>query len=196
MFVEGKVIDPEKVQAAVSRKQGVNFNIIEDDIIPKLIDIRETTRKRDGISTPSQDKDINVYDTYQFCFRINLYGLTLDELEYIYEHNLFDLQKDNLLDYRCQLILEKKIEDFRQTLDYLNRSVMMDNVGSYFQKFGSIYNQCLQGAKLEVILGLNREDTPLTPLGEKLKTCIENIRTICKDFQKNAEEVKNPTSQK
>lgn len=178
MFTEGKVINPEKIEATVARKQGMTFDTIEEKVVPKLISIREETRKEEEKISLEEEKDITYYDAYLFCFRLILYGLTLDELEFIRDNNLFKLQKNNLLDYRCQLILDEKIDDFRRTLDNLNKVAKVETVGNYFQRYGNIFSQAIQGAKLEVILGLAREDVQLTPLGEKLKTCIANLRKI------------------
>ena len=196
MFTEGKVINPEKIKRVVAKKQGMTIESIEEKVVSKLENIRETLNKEESYVRPQDEKEITSYDAYQLCCRMILYGLTLDELEFINDNNLFGLQRENLLDYRCQLILEKKIEDFRQTLDYLSRSVSPENVGSYFQKFGNIHNQSLQGSKIAVILGLGRGDTKLTPLGEKLKTCIENIRKIHLDFMRQVQDNMGPTGPK
>lgn len=186
MFTSEKVIDKEKIKAAIAEKKSMTFESVEENLVKDLLAMDELL-KTDGINVNQQgSEEINIYDMYLSSFSTILFGLTLDELEFINDNNLFGFDKNNLLDYKCQTIMDERIKDFKQTLDDVVRSISIDNAGSYFQKFGDIHNQARQGIKLNIILGLDRSGVELTPIGARLKSCIDNIRKMHIEFLKNA----------
>ena len=177
-FVINKVIDKNMIKDRVTEKHEMTFEKLEEVIVQDLGSISDLI----GIQT---ENDINIYQFYEIWFSSLLTSTTLDELEFINANNLFGLDKNNLLDYKCQLMIDERIANFRGTLEDLMRSINEDNIGSYFQKFGDISNQAKQGIMINMILGLDREGVELTPLGSKLKTCIDNIRKLHIDLLKN-----------
>ena len=177
-FVINKVIDKNMIKDRVTEKHEMTFEKLEEVMVQDLGSISDLI----GIQT---ENDINIYQFYEIWFSSLLTSTTLDELEFITANNLFGLDKNNLLDYKCQLMIDERIANFRGTLEDLMRSINEDNIGSYFQKFGDISNQAKQGIMINMILGLDREGVELTPLGSKLKTCIDNIRKLHIDVLKN-----------
>ena len=177
-FVINKVIDKNMIKDRVTEKHEMTFEKLEEVMVQDLGSISDLI----GIQT---ENDINIYQFYEIWFSSLLTSTTLDELEFINANNLFGLDKNNLLDYKCQLMIDERIANFRGTLEDLMRSINEDNIGSYFQKFGDISNQAKQGIMINMILGLDRECVELTPLGSKLKTCIDNIRKLHIDVLKN-----------
>lgn len=177
-FVINKVIDKNMIKDRVTEKHEMTFEKLEEVMVQDLGSISDLI----GIQT---ENDINIYQFYEIWFSSLLTSTTLDELEFINANNLFGLDKNNLLDYKCQLMIDERIANFRGTLEDLMRSINEDNIGSYFQKFGDISNQAKQGIIINMILGLDREGVELTPLGSKLKTCIDNIRKLHIDVLKN-----------
>ena len=177
-FVINKVIDKNMIKDRVTEKHEMTFEKLEEVMVQDLGSISALI----GIQT---ENDINIYQFYEIWFSSLLTSTTLDELEFINANNLFGLDKNNLLDYKCQLMIDERIANFRGTLEDLMRSINEDNIGSYFQKFGDISNQAKQGIMINMILGLDREGVELTPLGSKLKTCIDNIRKLHIDVLKN-----------
>ena len=177
-FVINKVIDKNMIKDRVTEKHEMTFEKLEEVMVQDLGSISDLI----GIQT---ENDINIYQFYEIWFSSLLTSTTLDELEFINANNLFGLDKNNLLDYKCQLMIDERIANFRGTLEDLMRSINEDNIGSYFQKFGDISNQAKQGIMINMILGLDRDGVELTPLGSKLKTCIDNIRKLHIDLLKN-----------
>lgn len=177
-FVINKVIDKNMIKDRVTEKHEMTFEKLEEVMVQDLGSISDLI----GIQT---ENDINIYQFYEIWFSSLLTSTTLDELEFINANNLFGLDKNNLLDCKCQLMIDERIANFRGTLEDLMRSINEDNIGSYFQKFGDISNQAKQGIMINMILGLDREGVELTPLGSKLKTCIDNIRKLHIDVLKN-----------
>ena len=177
-FAINKVIDKNMIKDRVTEKHEMTFEKLEEVMVQDLGSISDLI----GIQT---ENDINIYQFYEIWFSSLLTSTTLDELEFINANNLFGLDKNNLLDYKCQLMIDERIANFRGTLEDLMRSINEDNIGSYFQKFGDISNQAKQGIMINMILGLDREGVELTPLGSKLKTCIDNIRKLHIDVLKN-----------
>lgn len=177
-FVINKVIDKNMIKDRVTEKHEMTFEKLEEVMVQDLGSISDLI----GIQT---ENDSNIYQFYEIWFSSLLTSTTLDELEFINANNLFGLDKNNLLDYKCQLMIDERIANFRGTLEDLMRSINEDNIGSYFQKFGDISNQAKQGIMINMILGLDREGVELTPLGSKLKTCIDNIRKLHIDVLKN-----------
>lgn len=175
MFTQNKVIDKNKVQRIVEGKKV--FNI---DMIKKMCDAVDNAYNQMGIATSDSD----YYEQY-FLFFSNILcsTLSLDELEFINDNNLFEFDKNNLLDQRCQAILTQKIKNDRQTLANLNVSMQKENLESYFQNFGDIHDRAIQGLYLYTILGLGRDDVELTELGIKLKFYIDNIKNIDSDLK-------------
>lgn len=178
MFVINKVIDKNMIKNRIAEKNEMNFKKLEEMMVQELSSISDLL----GIQT---ENDINIYQFYEVWFSSLLTSTTLDELEFINANNLFGLDRNNLLDYKCQLMIDERIASFRNTLEDLIRTINEDNIGSYFQKFGDISNQTKQGIMINMILGLDREGVELTPLGSKLKACIDNIRKLNIDLLKN-----------
>ena len=166
------------IKNRIAEKNEMNFKKLEEMMVQELSSISDLL----GIQT---ENDINIYQFYEVWFSSLLTSTTLDELEFINANNLFGLDRNNLLDYKCQLMIDERIASFRNTLEDLIRTINEDNIGSYFQKFGDISNQTKQGIMINMILGLDREGVELTPLGSKLKACIDNIRKLNIDLLKN-----------
>ena len=183
MFVFGKVIDKEKIASAIAQKKSMTFESLKQTIVTESLTI-EDMAECEGFSY--EKEEVNINDMYLSNFSRILFDLTLDELEFIRDNNLFEFDKDSLLDYRCQINLNKRINELRQTLEDIIRCSSIDNIGSYFQRFTSIQEQAKQGSKLETILGLNRDNVILTPMGIKLKTCIENLKNMHIEFLKES----------
>ena len=74
--------------------------------------------------------------------------------------------------------INRRINDYRQTLIDLNNSMQKENIGSYFKRFPNLWKMNVQASKIITILGLDRENVELTPEGEKLKMCVDNIKKI------------------
>lgn len=115
---------------------------------------------------------------YEVAFSDNLYGLTLDELEYIADNNLFSFDENDMFDYRCKMSIERRINYCKQILSDLINCMQKGNLGTYFSKYGDLLHMSGAGLEIERFLGLNRNGVELTPEGEKLKNCIENIRQL------------------
>ena len=130
MFTSEKVIDKEKIKAAIAEKKSMTFESVDENLVKDLLAMDELL-KTDGINVNQQgSEEINIYDMYLSSFSTILFGLTLDELEFINDNNLFGFDKNNLLDYKCQTIMDERIKDFKQTLDDVVRSISIDNAGS------------------------------------------------------------------
>ena len=177
-FVINKVIDKNMIKDRVAEKHEMTFEKLEEMMAQEIDPMLDSL----GVET---ENDINIYQFYEIWFSSLLASTTLDELEFINANNLFGLDRNNLLDYKCQLMIDERIANFRNTLEDLMRGINEENIGSYFQKFGDISNQSKQGIMINIILGLDREGVELTPLGSKLKTCIDNIRRLHIDLLKN-----------
>ena len=74
--------------------------------------------------------------------------------------------------------LERRINYYKQNLSDLTNCLQKGNVGSYFSKYRDLFHMAGGGIETATFLGLNRNGVELTPDGEKLKACIENIRQL------------------
>ncbi|MBE6146676.1 MAG: hypothetical protein E7171_08685 [Firmicutes bacterium] len=182
MFTKEKVIDKERIKEAIIEKKSMTFEKLEETIVKELLILENELKEEGIIDSQKENEEVNIYEYYINYFSTLLFGLTLDELEFINDNNLFEFDRNNLLDCRCQLILDERIKNFKSTIDDLSHGISIENIGNYFQKFGDIRNQSKQGTKLTIILGLDRKDIELTPLGCKLKSCIDNIKNIHINF--------------
>lgn len=171
MFVKNKVIDKDEIQRVIESRDLITY-----DSLKKEWDDVEKTSKELGIEPTN--KEFNFYEMYEVAFSCNLYSLTLDELEYIVENNLFGFDENNILDYRCKMSIERRINYYQQILSDLTNCIQKGNVGSYFSKYGDLFHMSGGGLQIASFLGLNRNGVELTPEGEKLKVCIENIRQL------------------
>lgn len=171
MFVKNKVIDKDEIQRVIASRNLITYDSLKKD----WNDVLEMSKK---LELESKNDEFNFYEMYEIAFDSNLYGLTLDELEYISENNLFEFDENNILDYRCKMNLEKRINYYKQNLSNLTNCLQNGNVGSYFSKYCDLLHMAGGGIEIATFLGLNRNGVELTPDGEKLKVCIENIRQL------------------
>ena len=170
LFVNNKVIDKNMIRDRVTEKHEMTFEKLSEVMEKEILSLK--------LLGLEGNNDINIYDFYLIWFSSLLTSTTLDELEFINANNLFDLDENSLLDYKCQMAIDERLKNFKQTSDDLTNCLNITNIGEYFQKFGDIQSQARQAIKLTMILGLDRENVELTPLGAKLKICIENIRKL------------------
>lgn len=171
MFVKNKVIDKNEIQRVIASRDLITY----DSLKKEWDDVGKTSKE---LGIEPTNKEFNFYEMYEVAFSCNLYGLTLDELEYISKNNLFGFDENDILDYRCKMSIERRINDYKQILSDLTNCTQKGNVGSYFGKFGDLFHMSAYGLQIVSILGLNRSGVELTPEGEKLKTCIDNIRQL------------------
>ena len=125
MFVKNKVIDKDEIQRVIESRDLITY-----DSLKKEWDDVEETSKELGIEPTN--KEFNFYEMYEVAFSCNLYGLTLDELEFIVENNLFGFDENNILDYRCKMSIERRIKYYKQIISDLTNCIQKGNVGSYF----------------------------------------------------------------
>lgn len=189
MFTTNKVIDKNKVQKAIEEKKLLNYESLKkewDEFIPSALEYFSKN------NAETENFDFNYYEYYVHHFSFIVWNhLSLDELEFIKDNNLFEFDKNKLLDCKCQVVLEETINNYKQTIADLTTSIQRENLGNYFGKFGDVSNMVKQGMKLSDILGLNRDDVELTELGIKLKTCIENLENLRKQtLQSSTETIK------
>ena len=111
-FVINKVIDKNMIKDRVTEKHEMTFEKLEEVMVQDLGSISDLI----GIQT---ENDINIYQFYEIWFSSLLTSTTLDELEFINANNLFGLDRNNLLDYKCQLMIDERIANFRNTLEDL-----------------------------------------------------------------------------
>lgn len=175
MFVKNKIIDENKIREAIESKN----QITEESLRKDWQDVCKMSKEIDNLK--AGDDDFNFYEMYEITFSAILLSLTLDELEYINENNLFGFDEYNILDYRCKMNLERKINYYKQILFDLINCMQQGDLGSYFSKCGDLFHMSAVGLGITTFLGLNRNDAELTPEGEKLKTCIENIKQLHKN---------------
>ncbi len=177
MFTKEKGFDEKRIQELVSLKKVKSFEKMKESLTKDFL-----IRKSDVFYETVEMDKANILDMYLTSFRDSLIGFSLDELEYIQTNHLFDFNKQNLVDYRCQKILDEIIENFKKTIEDLNEYIETERIESYFQKFGDLHNQVQQAMKIEMILGLDRQDVVLTLLGRKLKSYIRKILNNYIDF--------------
>lgn len=172
MFVKNKVIDKNKIKSVIESRDLITYDSLkkDHDIVSKMC-------KAIG-AKPVKYKEFNFYDMYELTFGNILIGLTLDELEYINDNNLFKFDNNNILDYRCKMILNKRINKYKEEIADLTNSIQKESIGSYFQRFGDLSDMSTAGIAIAIILGLNKDGVELTQDGEKLKTCISNINQL------------------
>ena len=171
VFVKNKVIDKDEIQRVIASRDLITYDSLKKDWDAVL----EMSK---NLKLESKNNEFNFYEMYEIVFGSNLYGLTLDELEYISENNLFEFDENNILDYRCKMNLERRINYYKQNLSDLTNCLQKGNVGSYFSKYSDLFHMAGGGIEIATFLGLNRNGVELTPDGEKLKACIENIRQL------------------
>lgn len=66
------------------------------------------------------------------------------------------------------------------------KRMQRENIGSYFRRFPNLFKMSAQATKIITILGLNRENVELTPEGEKLKICLDNVKKIFIESRKQS----------
>lgn len=177
MFVKNKVIDKAEIQRVIESKDLITY----DSLKKEWDDVEEISKE---LGNGPTNVEFNFYQMYEVAFSCNLYGLTLDELEYISDNNLFGFDENNILDYRCKMNIERRINYYKQLLSDLTNCMQKGNIGSYFSKYGDLFHMSAGGLEIASFLGLNRNGVELTPEGEKLKVCIDNIRQLHKDEMK------------
>lgn len=171
MFVKNKVIDKDEIQRVIASRYLITYDSLKKD----WDDVLEMSKE---LGVESKNDEFNFHQMYEIAFSSNLYGLTLDELEYIVENNLFGFNENNILDYRCKMSIERRINDYKKILSDLTNCIQKGNVGSYFSKYGDLFHMSGGGLQIASFLGFNRNGIELTPEGEKLKACIDNIRQL------------------
>ena len=172
MFVKNKIIDENKIREAIECRN----QITEESLRKEWEDVCELSKEIGTSQIGSEE--FNFFESYDIAFSVSLMCLSLDELEFIRDNNLFELEENNLLDYCWKMSINRRINDYRQTLIDLNNSMQKENIGSYFQRFPNLWKMNIQASKIIIILGLDRENVELTPNGEKLKMCVDNIKKI------------------
>ena len=165
MFTKEKVIDMELVNHQVERKKSYSIEQFKKE----LIESKEVTIEQ------MNNGEIDIEDLYVNYFVNFILTLNLDELEYINANNLYEFDKNNSLDNKCQKYVESVIAERRQVIADLEQNLKEESVESYFQKFGDLDAQTRQASNISVALGIRRENIELTPLGEKLKNYINNL---------------------
>lgn len=171
MFVKNKMIDKAEVQRVVKSRDLITYDSLEKE----WYDRRKNSNE---LGIESTNEEFNFYKMYEISFSIILDGLTLDELEYLNENNLFSFDKNNILDYKCKMIINRRIIYYKQILSDLINGMQKENIGSYFGKFGDLFRMSVYGLQIASILGLDRDSAELTPDGKKLKACIDNIKQL------------------
>ena len=180
MFIRNTVIDKNKIQDVVNNRMFLTYESLKKE----WDEVCALSREMD--MEPIPNKEFNFYEMYDLSLSTSLFDLSLVELEFIRENNLFDLDENNIQDLRCKMILDKKINDYKSTLDGLQRFLQNGNLGSYFSNFGDLFHMSAQGLKITKILDLDNDSVELTPEGIKLKECIKNITTLHTENFKSA----------
>lgn len=180
MFIKNVVIDKNKIQSVVNNRTFLTYESLKKE----WDEVCALSREMD--MEPIPNKEFNFYEMYDLSFSTSLFDLSLVELEFIRDNNLFDLDENNIQDLRCKMILDKKINDYKSTLDGLQRFLQNGNLGSYFSNFGDLFHMSAQGLKITKILDLDNDNVELTPEGIKLKECIKNIKKLHTENFKNA----------
>ena len=181
MFVKNKIIDNNKIQEVIESRNLLTYDSIMKDWhdVLEMSNELETELGTIEIKEPEiKDEEFSFYELYDIEFRGILYGLTLDELEYIIENNCFNFDENNILDYRCKMNINRIINYYKQIVSDLINCMQKETIGSYFQRFGDLFHMSAHGLEIATFLGLNRDGVELTPEGKKLKTCIDNIRQL------------------
>lgn len=187
MFVKNKVIDKNEIQKVIASRDLITHDSLKKDWDAVL----EMSR---NLELEPKNGEFNFYELYEIAFSSNLYGLTLDELEYISENNLFGFDENDILDYRCKMSLERRINYYKKILSDLTNCLQNGNVGSYFSKYSDLFHMAGGGREIEAFLGLNRNGVELTTEGKKLKVCIENIIQLhFNEIKQRSTTVKNET---
>ena len=172
MFVKNKIIDENKIREAIECRN----QITEESLRKEWEDVCELSKEIGTSQIGSEE--VKFFESYDIAFSVSLMCLSLDEVEFISDNNLLELEENNLLDYCWKMSINRRINDYRQTLIDLNNSMQKENIGSYFQRFPNLWKMNIQASKIIIILGLDRENVELTPNGEKLKMCVDNIKKI------------------
>ena len=128
MFVKNKVIDRNEIQRVVASRDLITYDSLKKD----WDDVLKMSKE---LGVKPKNDEFNFHEMYEIAFSSNLYGLTLDELEYISNNNLFGFDENNILDYRCKMNLERRINYYKQNLSDLTNCMQKGNVGSYFSKY-------------------------------------------------------------
>ena len=182
MFTKEQVIDKDKIAQAINEKNLLTFERLEETILKKYQILTDKLTEGGITNNNIEELDANIFEIYLLSFSSIINELTLDELVFIRNFNLFAFEENNLLDRRCQDILDGTIAMYNYILQNLNSSLSIGNMGKYFHQFGTLFQQVVQASKLNTILGLDREGVELTPLGIKLKTCIDNINNLFHNY--------------
>lgn len=182
MFVKNKIIDKNRIKRVIESRDLITYDSLKKD----WDDVLEMSKE---LGIESKNNDFNFYEVYEIAFSSNLYGLTLDELEYISENNLFEFDENNILDYRCKMSVDRRINYYKQILSDLTNCMQNGNIGSYFNKYRDLFHMSGGGLVIAAFLGLDRNGIELTPEGEKLKACIDNIKNL---FMTSKTQIVNP----
>ena len=79
MFTEGKTINPDKIESAIERKNRLAIRAVEEKIVPKIEQLRESIHQ-EYVGGTYEGNSINPFEAYLLCFQVILYGLTLELL--------------------------------------------------------------------------------------------------------------------
>ena len=182
MFVRNKVIDKERIKDVILKKKLMTYESVKKEWRLEL-------KERGDVSEVGA---FNYCDAYERSFTWSLADLTLDELEYLNNHNLFQFKQDNLLDYRCKKVLVERIKTYKDMIDEITNFMQSGKPGSYFQKFGNLLQMSYYGLTLVGIMGLERENAILTPDGKELLACVYGIERLFLDSIHGTDNEKKP----
>ncbi len=179
VFVRNTVIDKNKIKSVVEARKNFTEEALREDW-----DIVHETFKDDNL-TLGDKEDFNYVDMYLICFNSNLSGLSLDDLEYIKKYNLFAFDPNSMLDYKCKVLLAKKIEEYQKKINELSKFMYQGKPENYFLQglkenseapIADIFRIQSNFKIIYCILGLEKENVELTPLGEELKAYMDAVK--------------------
>ncbi len=172
IFTKKEVIDSSNVQAAVEFRREITYEYLR-------------CSWRDKISLdPESDDDFDFFEVYEMNMKACFSTLSLDELEYIRNYDLFSFDKNDILDILSQKVLDSYIQKCQETVVALTKYSKAGIIGAYFDNFAGLKQMDFEGAIIMDMLGLNREGTELTKEGEMLKQFIINIHKLYKSQAK------------
>lgn len=167
MFLKNKVINEDKIKSAVECRHMFTYDYLKEEWCNNEDDFFDDTVLED---------EFDFFDAYDSSFDVCLSDFSLAELEYVMDNNSFGFEKNNMLDFRCIKLINEKISEYELILNNITKSVQSGSMRGYFQKYDNIFEMYAQVILIEQILGLMDQDIELTPEGEMLKACMDEIR--------------------
>ncbi len=169
MFIKNKVVDIEKIKKVL--------NIINQYLTYESL-------KKDFESVKNNTSEFDFNRVYEITFRYFLGKLSLAELEYIRDNNMFNFNSNSIFDFRRKKVLDEKILEYNSILKEVYELMQKDRLGNYFESSGGLLFMFDKSLVLETILDLDNDKVVLTSDGLRLKSCINNIKNLFFESEK------------